>query len=109
VSCVFLVVLLLLFPRSRDLVCDVRSQGHGGVEFVQGLESIENASSVHHVHIWSLSTREIALTAHIQVRSLAHSPQVLAAAQALLKEEFNITHATLQIEPLDPKICESCE
>ncbi|RYZ71632.1 MAG: hypothetical protein EOP09_04390 [Proteobacteria bacterium] len=76
---------------------------------VSKLGGITHIHQVHHVHIWSLSTREIALTAHLQVKSLEQAPLVLKTAQELLKTQFGISHATLQIESLGLDACENCE
>lgn len=64
-------------------------------EFLAQLPSVQ---AVHHLHIWSIGTGEIALTAHIQRADVAdHDAFIDATAQAL-NREFGINHATLQIE-----------
>jgi len=51
------------------------------------------------LHIWTLSSNRIALSAHLVVESLAHWPAVLAASRQVLSEQ-GIRHVTLQPEPL---------
>jgi cobalt-zinc-cadmium efflux system protein len=64
-------------------------------DFLAGLPSVQ---AVHHVHIWSIGSHEIALTAHIQRAQIAdHDAFIDGTAQALNKR-FGINHATLQIE-----------
>lgn len=53
--------------------------------------------TVHHLHIWPVSTTQTALTAHLVVPSGADDA-LLAATAAGLRHEFGIDHATLQIE-----------
>lgn len=65
----------------------------------QHLAGVPGVASVHDLHIWTLSSNRIALSAHLVVESLAHWPAVLAASRQLLAEQ-GITHVTLQPEPL---------
>ncbi|GAA4378544.1 cation diffusion facilitator family transporter [Hymenobacter koreensis] len=53
---------------------------------------------VHDLHIWPLSTRDTALTAHL-VRPSGSDTDFLHHLQHKLKDEFNIGHMTVQIEP----------
>lgn len=64
---------------------------------------IINVARVHDLHIWTLASGQVALSAHLDVRELQHWPQVLADAQALLNDEFGIGHITLQPEILSPQ------
>ncbi|EXI87042.1 MAG: Cadmium, cobalt and zinc/H(+)-K(+) antiporter [Candidatus Accumulibacter regalis] len=63
------------------------------------LAGVRGVASVHDLHIWTLSSNRIALSAHLVVESLAHWPAVLAASRQVLAEQ-GITHVTLQPEPL---------
>lgn len=67
------------------------------------LASVPGVASVHDLHIWTLSSNRIALSAHLVVESLAHWPAVLAASRHALAEQ-GITHVTLQPEPLSNAI-----
>lgn len=66
------------------------------------MAAIDGVVSVHDLHIWSLSSRRAALSAHVVVRDLAAWPRILAALVELLREDFDIGHATLQPEPFRP-------
>ncbi len=54
--------------------------------------------SVHDLHIWSLSSNSLALSAHVVVRDLAGWPRLLTRLREELHEEFGIDHVTLQPE-----------
>jgi len=54
--------------------------------------------SVHDLHIWTLSSGQIALSAHLDVENPTAWPRILKQERVLLGEHFNIGHVTLQPE-----------
>jgi cobalt-zinc-cadmium efflux system protein len=74
-------------PRDID-ADDVR-------RFLQGLDGV---AEVHDLHIWSMSTTETALTAHLVVPGGHPGDAFLAQAAHELEHRFGISHATLQVE-----------
>ena len=54
--------------------------------------------SVHDLHIWSLSSSDVALSAHIVVSDLAQWPATLERLKHRLDEDFGVSHVTLQPE-----------
>lgn len=61
------------------------------------LGALPGVTAVNDVHIWAMSTSQIALTAHL-VRPTAVDPDAfLAAAHTQLNDRFGITHVTLQV------------
>ena len=55
---------------------------------------------VHHLHIWSISSSSIALSAHICLteEDFQSSPDVIAELGRIVCDKFNINHATFQPE-----------
>ena len=68
------------------------------------MAAVDGVVSVHDLHIWSLSSRRSALSAHVVIRDLAAWPRILAALAGLLEKEFGIGHATLQPELFRPAL-----
>lgn len=53
---------------------------------------------VHDLHVWSMSTTETAMTAHLQIPAGHPGDQFLCDTADALAQRFGIGHATLQIE-----------
>lgn len=62
------------------------------------LLGLPGATALHDLHVWSLSTTEVALTCHLVTPDGAPSDETLFQAAAELKEHFGIGHVTLQPE-----------
>lgn len=69
-------------------------------EVGKSMAGVKGVSSVHDLHIWTLSTGNVVLSAHIVIPSLADWDETLSALRTLISERFNIDHITLQPEPL---------
>jgi cobalt-zinc-cadmium efflux system protein len=67
-------------------------------EVRDALQELPGVARVHHLHVWAMSTTETALTCHLIVPGGHPGDSFLAAAQRMLKDRFQIQHATLQIE-----------
>lgn len=64
----------------------------------QALLSIKSAKRVHDLHIWSISSERVALSAHVELKQGGDSDALLAAVQQVLAKKFLIDHTTIQIE-----------
>jgi cobalt-zinc-cadmium efflux system protein len=58
----------------------------------------QGVTDVHDLHIWALSTTNVALTAHLVVPDRGAEDALLHTLTPDLKRRFHIDHATLQIE-----------
>jgi cobalt-zinc-cadmium efflux system protein len=67
-------------------------------EIGHALARIEGVHSVHDLHVWSIASNQIALSAHLRVKNLSDWPATLVAAQACMHDDFGIDHVTLQPE-----------
>ena len=66
------------------------------------LAGLPGVSEVHDLHIWPMSTTEVALTAHLVRPDAGLDDELLAQACRDLASRFGIGHATLQVELGDP-------
>jgi cobalt-zinc-cadmium efflux system protein len=62
------------------------------------LEKIPGVNAVHDLHIWGLSTKEVALTVHLIMPTAQLSDTDFIKINAELKKQFRIDHATIQVE-----------
>ncbi|MES2801888.1 MAG: cation diffusion facilitator family transporter [Bdellovibrionota bacterium] len=61
--------------------------------------SCAEVAEIHDLHIWSLSSSEVALTAHILVKDKKHPGDLfLKNLNQMLRRKFTISHVTIQIE-----------
>lgn len=102
VSLAVVVVILIstwtLFKESLNLAMDA-VPAHIDTEAVRAfLCSLPGITAVHDLHIWALSTRETALTAHLVKPDTIEDDALLNEAPKTLRERFGIDHVTLQLE-----------
>jgi cobalt-zinc-cadmium efflux system protein len=64
----------------------------------QYLMSFERVNRIHDLHVWPLSTTEVALTVHIVVFDDSLDNNFLWELQQHLHDHFGIEHATIQVE-----------
>jgi cobalt-zinc-cadmium efflux system protein len=69
-------------------------------EIRAAMTEVKGVSSVHDLHVWSLSAERVALSAHVVTRTLESWPETLGRLQAMLAERYAIEHVTLQPELL---------
>lgn len=63
------------------------------------LLSIEGVQNIHDLHVWTLTSDMEVASVHLMTPVDADSHIILDQATTMLQEEFNIAHATLQVEP----------
>ena len=69
------------------------------------LAALPGVADVHDLHIWGMSTTEVALTAHLMMPQGHPGDDFLHDVAMALKARHGIIHATVQIEMGDAHIC----
>lgn len=87
-----------LLRDSLSLIMDAipRYIDHAGVRAY--LASYKGVTEVHDLHIWGLSTREVALTAHLVMPTNPLDDRDYKEINHVLHETFKINHVTIQVE-----------
>ena len=62
------------------------------------MKSFKEIEEVHDIHIWNMSTSEVALTAHVVRKDLKNNDKLLKQLIKNLREKFGISHVTIQFE-----------
>lgn len=97
------IVVIILISTWRLLSESLRLSMDGVPEHIdiQDVEnkigSIGNVAGVHHLHIWAISTTEIALTAHVVLKDLSRMETTKHDIKQCL-EQLGIRHSTLEME-----------
>lgn len=102
VSLLIAVVIVLgtwsLFRQSLHLLFDGVPERVDLPAVRQYLLELPGVCDLHDLHVWAMSTAEVALTAHMAMTSLPKDDEFLQSVARELQERFGIAHATLQLE-----------
>jgi cobalt-zinc-cadmium efflux system protein len=108
---------LLILVSSFKLLADVVHVLMEGVprhlnlaEISAAMSETEGVCGVHDLHVWSISSSEYSLSAHVNINELMDWHTVLDALNDTLDRRFGLRHTTLQpeITPASQCISESC-
>ena len=97
VACVIVASVWSLTRDSLRLSLDGVPEGIDVEQIGQRMSTVEGGRTVHHIHVWAISTTENALTAHVVVTDLAAQERIKHDLKHLLCE-LGISHATLEFE-----------
>jgi cobalt-zinc-cadmium efflux system protein len=65
------------------------------------LENIPAVENIHHVHAWKLNDNDVHFECHIDLKEdfrISETETILNHVKAVLREDFNIEHTTIQFE-----------
>jgi cobalt-zinc-cadmium efflux system protein len=79
-------------------------------EIRAGMEAVEGVCNVHDLHIWSLGSQTRALACHVTIADIppSESACILAKLKHLLRDDFRISHTTIQFEHIGCGELEGC-
>ncbi len=96
---------LFILPRTWTLLKEVvhilleGTPAHIDLASVQEtIMGVEGVQAVHDLHVWTITSGMEAISVHLTVKDLMHTDRILRDTRAILKERFQIEHATIQIE-----------
>ena len=98
---------LRLVAQAFRILVQAAPPGMDPGEVKRELETIEGVSDVHDLHLWTLTSGMEVATAHLRLSEEGQGDRVLADARTLLKDRFEVNHATLQVEGRSGE-CEVC-
>jgi len=95
-----------LLVEALDLALDAVPRHIQPEEVQSYLATLPGVAEVHDLHIWGMSTTEVALTAHLLMPEGTEDAFLVQVQQQLL-HDFGIQHTTLQVET-GALSCERC-
>ena len=87
-----------LLKESFLLTLDSVPKNINSNEVAEFLESIDGVNQIHDLHIWLISSTEIALTVHLVIDECKINDIMALDLQEQIEEKFGISHSTVQIE-----------
>lgn len=96
---------LWVLPRTWVLLRDTSNvllegvPGHFALgEIREAIAEVPGVSGVHDLHVWSLASDDVSLTAHVELDQADDGESVRASVQTMLAQRFSIAHVTIQTE-----------
>lgn len=87
-----------LLRDSMNLAIDSVPKGIDIAGIKRCLTSLENVSQIHDLHVWPMSTTEVALSVHLIMVDDSLNNDFLPKLQQQLHDRFSIEHSTIQVE-----------
>jgi cobalt-zinc-cadmium efflux system protein len=98
INIIIVIGTLGLLRESFDLALDAVPAGVDLLKVRKYLSELPDVNAVHDLHIWAMSTTEVALTAHLVMPDQSGGDAFLHEICDQLHRAFGIEHSTLQIE-----------
>ena len=86
-----------LLVESTRLSIDAVPESVDMTGLEKALASVKGVRSLHHLHVWALSTTETALTVHVVLADVTHLNETIAAVKERARR-FGIAHSTIEAE-----------
>jgi cobalt-zinc-cadmium efflux system protein len=87
-----------LLKESLDVLMEGTPSGIDPAKVRDALVVVDGVQAVHDLHIWSITSGRVSMSAHIAVDGTRPDRDVLPELCSTLRESFGITHVTLQLE-----------
>ncbi len=68
-------------------------------DIARAIASLAGVRAVHDLHVWNISSGQVALSAHVELENLDNWAVLLESGRQMLQMRFGIAHVTLQPEP----------
>ena len=100
IAIIILISTWKLLAESLRLSIDAVPESIDPDDIVEEMKEVSGVTDVHHLHIWPISTTEVALTAHVVLEDLQAMTDTVPALKKKLKDH-GIGHSTLEVETPD--------
>lgn len=107
-----LLIITVILAGAWSLLCDSMSlaidavpKGIDIAKLKDYLANLQGVAQIHDLHVWALSTTEVALSVHLVMNGDVPQNGFLGELQHELHDRFEIEHSTIQIERQDDDSC----
>ncbi len=89
-----------LVRESVDILLEATPRDINAEKMVGDIQGIPDVKSVHHLHLWTISSGIYAMSAHVLIEdiSVSQSQVILKQIKRLLREKYSMEHITIQFE-----------
>lgn len=107
ISALILVSAWRLIRDASEILLDREPRDVSVLEVERRLTANAGVARVHDVHVWTVTSGLVAMSAHAVVPELARHPETLRQLEGTMRE-MGIGHVTIQLETGDPCDAEQC-
>ncbi|MEX0958438.1 MAG: cation diffusion facilitator family transporter [Burkholderiales bacterium] len=100
IAVLILIATIRLLREALHVLMEGVPSGLPLAEVGKVMAQIQGVRSVHDLHVWNISSGQIALSAHVDIDEIGQWPATLELLRIALRERFGIAHVTLQPEAL---------
>lgn len=86
-----------LLTESLRMSIDAVPDGVSPDEVIREIRRVSGVADIHHLHIWSISTNEVALTAHVVIDDKDRLEGIVKEVKRISREK-GIHHSTIEVE-----------
>ncbi len=98
---------IVLLRHAADILLESAPSGVEPAVVAAAGKEVPGVIDLHDVHVWSITPRFPALSAHVELRDVSCAEHILTDLAALFRDRFGIVHVTLQ--PETPALHEALE
>lgn len=90
--------IVLLLREATDVLLESAPRGMDVDAVRRAMESEDGVLAVHDLHVWTIASGRVCLSAHLVSRASADRDGLIRCVNRLLRQRFGVGHTTLQIE-----------
>jgi cobalt-zinc-cadmium efflux system protein len=99
IGCIILVSSFRILRGSLRILVEGVPEGLSILKINQSISKVPDVVSVHDLHVWSICSGTVALSAHVVLNnSVADKHAKMEQVKGLLSQEYQIEHTTIQFE-----------
>ncbi|MGC1273337.1 MAG: cation diffusion facilitator family transporter [Planctomycetaceae bacterium] len=97
-----------LIVAATAVLMEAAPRGIDVDEVRDAIAATPGVAGLHDLHVWSITTGRVCLSVHVTSEPDLQRGELLNRLNPRLRDRFGIVHTTIQVEPEDYEVCESC-